>query len=174
MTHGGDELEEKLAAAGRWRAGLQLEAWEWLAELAPPGALDDVAAYRLIDPDYVPERDAAGRDWTPVLDLGGTVLVDPSTQMLDQLLAGSGYFEQPSAFGEMLLLQFHRFALDFYEGYQVRETSFTIDNGELVIRGDAFRGGGRGVQPATFETRAGRDRPTRFQAQASADAGLRP
>ncbi len=162
------DVRKKLEAMGRWSGGHTLEPFEWLVMMAPPGALDGVEAYRLIDGDYRPARDTQGRDWTPVLDVGDQVLVDASPELLDALLRQTGYFDQPEAFGNLVLLQFHRFALYYYDGYQVREQSFDYVDGKLTIRGDAFRGAGRNARETAFETVASRDEPARFRPDATA------
>lgn len=156
------EVRAKLEAIGRWRDGLELEPFEWLTALAPEGALDGIAAYRLIDPDYTPARDAQGRGWTPVADLGDAVLVDPSPAMFDGLLRRAGYFDHPEAFKNPILMQFHRFALDYYDGCQVREESFSYAAGVLTVQGHAFRGAGPNMVTTTFETVARRDKPAAF------------
>jgi len=162
------EVRAKLKATGRWREGMDLEPFGWLTELAPPGALDGIEAYRLIDRDHTPTRDLDDRNWTPVLSDGSELLVDASPAMFDALLRSAGYFEQPEAYGNQLLLQFHRFALDFYEDYQVREKSFGQDGGVLKVRGEASRGGGQEMELTTFQTVARKDRPAVFKPDASA------
>jgi hypothetical protein len=159
-----EDLARKLRAAGIETRGVKLEPWQWLVNLGPPGALDGISAYRLVDAGATPARDAPGRNWRPLLELEDEVLVGPDPQILDELLKRSGYFDRPEAFGDMLLLQFHRFALDFYLGYQVREKSFDRQGGGLVVRGDASRGAGEELEVVAFETSVGRDSPARFAA----------
>jgi hypothetical protein len=141
---------------------MKLERFTWLAGEGPPGAVDGLAAYRLIDTAARPARDTAGRDWTPVLAADDTVLIDPSPALWDRLLAAAGYFERPQAFGSGLLFQMHRFALDYYQGCQVRESALSIAEEELIVRGSAYRGAGAEIENGAFETRAGRSRPAVF------------
>jgi hypothetical protein len=142
----------RLRAAGLWRDGLALEPFQWLDSLAPTGALDRVRAYRLIDTEAAPPRGEGWRNWQPLL-IGDDLAVGPSPEMLRSLLRASGFFDAPQDYGHQLLLQFHRFALDFYDGYQVREDAFEAGNGQLVVRGRAYRG----EQQAPFVTVATRD-----------------
>lgn len=144
--------QRRLHAAGVWREGLALEPFEWLESLAPSGALENVQAFRLIETDSLPPRDEGWRDWAPVL-VGQDVLVGPSPEMFRRLLLTSGYFEHDSGFSDQLLLQFHRFALDLFDGYEVREQSFDRSEASLIVRGQAFRAGREG----TFRTVASPD-----------------
>jgi hypothetical protein len=142
----------RLRAAGLWRDGLALEPFQWLAALAPPGAVDRVRAYRLIDTGAAQPRGEGWRNWQPLL-LTDELAVGPSPDLLRALLLASGFFEAPQDYGHQLLLQFHRFAVDFYDGYQVREDEFEAGGGELVVRGKAYRGEREG----TFVTVASRN-----------------
>ena len=162
-----DIVIERLEELGFKKTGMVLESIEWLAAQAPAGALNALTAYRLIDPSHTPVRDQAGRNWIPVLVAGDDLLVDASPAMLDLLLAGSGYFDQPEAFGDLLLTQFHRLALDFYQGYQVREQSFEYQDGELVIQGNASRGAGHGLTEWLFKTTIRRNQPAQFELEES-------
>jgi hypothetical protein len=81
--------------------------------------------------------------------------------MLGRLLAATRYFDRPTELRDQLLLQLHRFALDFYQGYQVREQSFELRGGELFIGGEASLG----ERQTRFETRAARGRPVRITFQ---------
>jgi len=157
-----ERLTKELEAMGLWEPGMRLEPIEWFVNQSPPGALEGLAAYRLFDPAATPVRDRADRPWTPVLDLGTHVVVGPSAEMLTALLDGSGYFDQPGAFGTQLLTQFHRLAMDFYDGYEVREDGFAHEGGELVVTGEATRGGGDEIEVVRFETRVRRGQPARF------------
>jgi hypothetical protein len=159
------DIERRLKEMGQWQPGLRLEPFELLANQAPDGALASVQPYMLVDDNHTPARDAPGRPWRPVLVTGDDLLLDPTPVMLDRLLAAAGYWEQPDAFGDKLLLQFHRFALDFYEGYQVREEQFERQPDRLIIRGQATKGSPRNLESYTFETQAGRQQPAEFTVQ---------
>jgi hypothetical protein len=160
------DIERRLRDLGQWQSGLRLEPFELLANQSPPGALAGVQPYMLVNDNYTPARDAPGRPWRPVLVTGDDLLLDPTPAMLDRFLAAAGYWEQPEAFGDTLLLQFHRFALDFYQGYQVREEQFERQPGRLIIRGQATKGVPRNLEGYTFETQVGRHEPANFTVQA--------
>jgi hypothetical protein len=163
------KVRAKLEELGRWTTGSKLEPWELLVQQAPAKALDAIETYRLIDADATPARDSAARNWTPVAVLDGEVLIDPSPEMFDGFLRSVGYFDAPDKFGEQLLLQFHRFSLDFYEGFRVREEAFDFADGALTVRGMASRGAGRQASAQPFETIATRKGHATFVVQESDD-----
>jgi hypothetical protein len=132
------DARSRVRAAGLWRDGLALEPFQWLTSHAPPGAVDHVRAYRLIDTGAAQPRGEGWRNWQPLL-LADELAVGPSPEMLHELLLSSGFFAAPQDYGHQLLLQFHRFALDFYDGFQVREEEFEPGPDELVVRGRAYR-----------------------------------
>jgi hypothetical protein len=166
------EIIRRLKGLEQWGPALRLEPFELLVNQAPAGALDDVHPYMLTDDEYRPARNAPGRPWRPLLVAGDDLLLDPSTEMLDRFLDASGYWRQPDAFGDQLLLQFHRFALDFYRGYQVREGQFERSPDHLTIRGQATRGGPSSLSSVTFVTRVGRQEPAAFTVTPLADDEL--
>jgi hypothetical protein len=153
-----DELRER----GLWKHKLVLEPFELLSEYAPPGALDGIACYRLIDPSASRVLDAIRRDWIPVAVIDNELLVDASPRMFELFLRASGFFAQPAAFDEDLLTQFHRFAFDFYDSYQVREKSFVMEGEVLVVRGKAYSGAGEDIVAHQFETRAAEGKRVSF------------
>lgn len=155
----------KLQASGVWRPGLHLEPFELLPGQAPDGALQGLQTLMLVDEQYQPTRGSMGRGWRPLLIVADALYLDPSPRMLDQLLAAAGYWENPEAYGDMLLLQFHRFALDFFEGYQVREEQFARMSAALLVTGEASRGSLYDLQRFTYETRVGREEPAVFSVQ---------
>lgn len=148
-----EAVQQTLEAKGIWNDRLELEPFEWLTEQGPTEALMRLEAYRLIRPRSRRELDKRSRNWQPILAVGGEVMIDPSPEMFGRMLAESGYFEQPEAFGQLLLLQFHRFALDYYQDYQVRETDIQSEGETLVVRGQAHRG----RLEESFTTRANTD-----------------
>jgi hypothetical protein len=154
--------QQKLMTMNEWQPGLSLEPYELLDNLAPPGALDHITTFMLTDQQHTYARDRQSRSWRPLLVIKDELWLDPSPALLDQLLAAAGYFEQPDAFGDDLLLQFHRFALDFYQGYQVREEQFSYADGELTIQGIATRGAGHALEQFTFTTRVSPHHPATF------------
>ena len=156
------EIIQRLEASGDWRSGLRLAPYELLLGQAPEGALREIQTLMLVDEQRVPARGTTGRAWRPLLVIGSELLLDPDPRLLDRLLAAAGYWERPEAYGDPLLLQFHRFALDFYDGYQVREESFTRAADQLVVTGVATRGNLRDLQRFTYETRVGREDPAVF------------
>ncbi len=156
------EVENWLKLHSYWHQGVFLEKWDWLTELGPSGALDDVEAYALNVAHEQAPRGQASRDWEPVLSLGATTLVGPSPGMLTQLLAAAHYFDNPSSFDELLLEQFHRFCLDFYQGYQIREHSFEFSGEQLIIQGYAYSGDGPGSRRFPFTTLARQGQPVQF------------
>jgi hypothetical protein len=167
------ELQQRLRTLQLWGPGMQLEPFDWLTEAGPDGALAGAEAYRLIDTHWRPARDATGRDWKPVLVVGEDVLVDASPAMFDRLLAVTGYFDRPEAFDDMLVFQFHRFALDFYQGYTVREESRTDQTGGVTIHGTAHKGTGHWATAVPFATHARRDQTGNFKVEA-VENGLEP
>ena len=156
------ELKQKLKESGHWRAGLVLEPFDWLVDFGPADALTDVAAYRLIDPEWRPQRGENGRNWEPVLAVNEAVWVGASTEMLKELLAAAAYFDRPTTFQNLLLLQFHRFSLDFYDGYEIRESNFVYANDQLTITGTATSGDLDDLIAHPFTTTARRDQPVEF------------
>ena len=156
------ELKQKLKGAGHWRKGLVLEPFDWLVDFGPADALTGVAAYRLIDPDWRPQRGEIGRNWEPVLAVNGAVWVGASTEMLGELFAAAHYFDRPTAFQNLLLLQFHRFSLDFYQGYELREDNFVYASDQLTITGTATSGDYDDLIAHRFTTIARRDQPVQF------------
>lgn len=147
------DAQSRLEAAGIWRADLEITPFGWLETLAPPAALENLHAFRLIDTESTPPRGHGWRNWQPVLIGDDDILMGPSPAMLHRILLTVGYFDRPAEFGQQLLLQFHRFALDFYDGHQVREQSFETDDGTLIVEGVATRAGREG----TFRTVAAGD-----------------
>lgn len=160
-------VRDQLQELGFMAPGTVLEPIEWIESMAPAGALDDLAAYQLIDPSYTPVRDRAARGWIPVLAAGDDILVDVSPEMFDRMLAGCGYFDQPEAFGKPLLTQFHRLALDYYQGYQVREQEIEFVEGQLIISGSATQGAGHSLREYLFKTTAGRNQAAQFEVEES-------
>ena len=156
------ELQKKLKAMGHWRKGLTLEPFDWLVGYGPADALSDVAAYRLIDADSRPQRGEIERNWEPVLVVKEKVWVGASTEMLEALLAAAGYFDRPNEFQNLLLLQFHRFSLDFYQGHELRENNFTYANNQLTITGTATSGNDDELSTRTFTTTARKGQPVAF------------
>ncbi len=67
-----------------------------------------------------------------------------------------------TAFNELLLEQFHRFCLDFYQGYQIRETSFAFVEDQLIIQGYAYDGNSPGARRFPFTTLARQEQPVQF------------
>jgi hypothetical protein len=157
-----DQVKDELRQRGLWKHKLVLEPFELLIEYAPPGALDEIACYCLIDPSASRVLDAVRRDWIPVAVIDNELLVDASPRLFELLLRASGFFSQPAAFNEDLLTQFHRFALDFYDGYQVREKSFVMEGNALVVRGKAYSGAGEDIVTHQFETRAAEGQKVKF------------
>ncbi|MBP8000923.1 MAG: hypothetical protein V9G20_14670 [Candidatus Promineifilaceae bacterium] len=156
------ELKNKLKTSGQWRTGLVLEPFDWLQGFGPADALTGVVAYRLIDPNWRPARGEGGRNWEPVLSVKQEVWVGASREMLAQLLAAADYFDRPSEFQNLLLLQLHRFALDFYQGYELRENNFVYANDQLTITGEATTGSDDNLVTHPFTTIARRDGPVQF------------
>jgi hypothetical protein len=110
----------------------------------------------------MPERDRAGRNWRPVVVCGEQLLLNPSPEMFAQMLACIDYFHSPTAFNQTLIFQLHRLALDFYQGYQVREDELVREGDRLTIRGQAYRGAGHNIQELTFETQVKSGYSARF------------
>jgi hypothetical protein len=158
-----DQIQEVLRQRGLWKPRLVLEPFELLSEYAPPGSLERIACYRLIDPNFRRVLDAVRRDWIPIAVIDNELLADASPRLFELFLGASGYFSQPAAFDEDLLTQFHRFALDFYQGYQVREQSFAMEGKVLVVRGEAFSGSGSDIRTQLFETRAAEGKRVTFR-----------
>ena len=156
------EVENWLKLHSYWHQGVFLERWDWLTQYAPPGALDNVKAYALNFARQQVARGQASRDWEPVLSLGATILVGPSPEMLTQLLAAAHYFDNPAGFNELLLEQFHRFCLDFYQEYQIRETTFKFVEDQLIIQGYAYDGDSPGARRFPFTTLARQGQPVQF------------
>ena len=146
------ELENKLRRLKHWRPDLSLEPFEWLTEDGPPEAFAPVSAFMLVDPAAEAPRGAAARNWEPVLAVGEAVYVGAAPALLGALLAATRYFAQPEAFSADLVFQMHRFALDFYDGCQVREEQLTAGRDELVVRGQAYRGAAGQLEAVPFET----------------------
>jgi hypothetical protein len=157
-----DQIKVELRQRGLWKSKLVLEPFDLLIEFAPPGALDGIACYRLIDPHAYRVLDAVKRDWIPVAVIDNELLTDASPRMFELFLSASGFFTQPAAFGEDLLIQFHRFAFDLYDGYRVREKSFVMEGKVLVVRGKAFSGAGEDIITRLFETRAAKGKRVKF------------
>jgi hypothetical protein len=82
--------------------------------------------------------------------------------MFGRLLAAVSYFDRAEEFEDELVFQLHRFALDFYGGYRVREQNLERDENGVIIRGVATAGGGRKAQSAPFSTTAVRGRGVEF------------
>ncbi len=156
------ELRKELKKLSHWRTGLVLEPFDWLVDFGPADALTGLSAYRLIDPDWQPARGEHGRNWQPVLAVGEKVLVGASPEMLTELLAAAGYFERPQQFQNLLLLQFHRFALDFYQGYEVREQNITYQDGTLTYTGQATSGSDHEPNSQPFTTTVRPNKPAQF------------
>ena len=155
-------VENWLKLHHHWQFGAFLERWEWLAQFGPPGVLDQVEAYALHLGRKHLARDQTDRQWKAVLRIGKTVLVGPAPEMLAQLLAAAHYFDNPAGFNELLLEQFHRFCLDFYQGYQLREDAFAFDGEQLIISGYAYDGDSPGARRFPFTTLARREQPVQF------------
>lgn len=154
-----DRIQEILKQQGIWHDHLKLVPFEWLTEWAPAGALDQLEAYRLVDPQVRRRLDKSTRNWRPVLAVGDQVMIDPSPAMYRLILTSSGYFHQPENFDEDVLLQFHRFSFDFYQGYKVRETDFLFEGDALIVRGKAYRG----LSESSFTTEARSDGMVNFK-----------
>lgn len=147
------QIVAALRARDAWRSHYELEPFEWLEEMAPAGALAPLDAYRVIDPHYRKPRNGGGRNWEPLLIVDDQLHLGADPEMLVAMLDAIDYFERPEAFQNLLLLQLHRFALDFFQGYQVREETFERKADRLTIRGSA----GRARREYRFETVVTRD-----------------
>ncbi len=155
-------LQARLQQMKIWHSGMELEPYDWLTTAGPPDAFDAFAAYRLIDRSQKPARGAGGRTWEPVLTVADALWVGPSLEMLENLFAAARYFDRPHTFDEQLLTQFHRFALDYFQGYQVREEQFVYTDGLLTITGYAVRRQERDSQRFDFTTQVRRHEPAQF------------
>ncbi len=155
-------LQTRLQQMKIWHSGLKLEPYDWLTTAGPSDALADFEAYRLIDSTQKPARGAEGRNWEPVLSVADTLLIGPSLEMLEKLFAAAHYFDRPQTFNDQLLTQFHRFALDYFQGYQVREEQFVYTDGLLTVTGYAVRRRERDSQRFDFTTQVRRHEPAQF------------
>lgn len=157
-----EDMDRELARLGfpgeRWSA----EPFELLAEDAPPGALDDIRCFRLIDKQHEPARDRPTVVWRPAAVVGKKVLVGPSPELFGALLAAAAVFDQPSAFSDMLLLQMHGFALDGHDGHELDTGALTRQPDALVIKG-TISPSPAGVGGGQYETTAPRKGPVQFR-----------
>lgn len=162
------EIQERLAGMGFQPDRYALEPFGFRTRYGPPGALDAIRCYRLIDKKYHRQFDVVSRDWEPVLVLEDAVLTGPSPEMFTRLLEAGGYFDRAEGFKDTLVFQLHRFALDFYDGYEVREEALERGEDEVTVRGRATRGTGMMAQSAPFATRVIRGKTAEFLPQVRA------
>lgn len=157
-----EAVQKYLKQQKKWRPGMVLEPFAWLHDYGPSEALANISAYRLIDPNWRPARGEHERNWQPVLAIGERVMVGASPEMLSELLAAARYFERPQQFQNLLLIQFHRFALDFYQGYELREQNITYQDGILTYSGQATSGPDHEPNSQPFTTTAQPNQPAKF------------
>lgn len=165
------EIQTRLAQLRRWQPGMTLEPFEWLTEDGPLGAFDELKAYQLLNAPASAPRGAAWQAVTPVLVIGPEVLVGPGPALLDEVVRRANVFARSAAFSDDLLFQMHRFALESYEGCQVREEQVLRGAQQFTIRGQAYRGAGARLEALPFETHVHADAPATFTLQPAAPAG---
>ena len=157
------QVQTMLTERGIWEAHLELELWPLMSEFGPPGALAAIHCFRFIDTTFQPARDQSGYGWRPVAIIHGELYIDPSPEMFALILHTAGYFAQPYAFQELLIIQIHSFSLNGYNVYQVREDETSFPTNSLSVRGRAFRGASRSGWQGRFVTRAAPGEPVTIE-----------
>jgi hypothetical protein len=157
-----DEVQELLEGMGIWDRNSALEEWEFWEELGPDNAFGEISCFTLTNIRHSRSFDTNDRAWRPVFVTADELLIDPSPEMFNQFLDKTDYFDRPGEFADDLIFQMHRFAFDFYDGYQVREEDLDFDEDELVVSGFATRGAGSSISRVPFETRVKPGHLSRF------------